>query len=397
MLLTSNNILEINMSGKGTKFFESLLGPKLLEGDKEVDIKSVVDGKDYVAIYHSAHWCPPCRRFTPAFIKAYEEIQKKGGKSLATVFVTCDKSEGQFKEYFKDMPWHAVPFSAGEYKGFGGKSAKHLKVNGIPSLSIFDGEGKLIESQGVGVVSENGADFLKMLDPEEKKKAESAAMESLFAAMDLNGDGYIEKSEIEKCFGLIGAPPHITQQEVQTLLTRDTDGDGKLNKKEFCVATYSVAGRSPKWLAEAVGERLKEAKKKEEAKKEFASLKGMDFFKALLGDKLLGKPDKELSTETALDGKEYVGVYLSAHWCPPCKRFTPKLAEAFAMIESKDAKKLAMVFVTCDRDEGSFKGYWGSMPWNAVPFSAKDYTGFNSKAGMFLGVEGFQLCTCMDM
>mmetsp|Transcript_32377 Transcript_32377/g.54869 ORF Transcript_32377/g.54869 Transcript_32377/m.54869 type:complete len:107 (+) Transcript_32377:75-395(+) len=101
------------MSGKGTKFFESLLGPKLLEGDKEVDIKSVVDGKDYVAIYHSAHWCPPCRRFTPAFIKAYEEIQKKGGKSLATVFVTCDKSEGQFKEYFKDMPWHAVPFSAG--------------------------------------------------------------------------------------------------------------------------------------------------------------------------------------------------------------------------------------------------------------------------------------------
>jgi len=30
------------------------------------------------------------------------------------------------------------------------------------------------------------------------------------------------------------------------------------------------------------------------------------------------------------------------------------------------------------------------MPWNAVPFSAKDYTGFQSKAGMFLGVEGFQ-------
>jgi len=47
---------------------------------------------------------------------------------------------------------------------------------------------------------------------------------------------------------------------------------------------------------------------------------------ALLGGTLLKKGCEEVNTADALKGKRAVGLYFSAHWCPPCRGFTPKLA-----------------------------------------------------------------------
>eukprot|EP00467_Chlorarachnion_reptans_P016381 CAMPEP_0114516042 /NCGR_PEP_ID=MMETSP0109-20121206/17103_1 /TAXON_ID=29199 /ORGANISM="Chlorarachnion reptans, Strain CCCM449" /LENGTH=404 /DNA_ID=CAMNT_0001696377 /DNA_START=23 /DNA_END=1237 /DNA_ORIENTATION=- len=378
-----------------TDFFVSILGPKLLHEGKEVDTKAVVEGKDVVAVYHSAHWCPPCRHFTPLFIEAYKEVQKKGGKSLATIFVTADRDENSFKEYFGEMPWHAVPFSATDFTGFKGKSAKHLNVNGIPSLTFFDAGGKIIEKEGVPLVMEHKANFMTMLDPEEKKKVVKKNMEALFAAMDLNKDNFVSPEELKQCFEAIGAPPQITDKEVKALMTRDADGDGKLSKNEFCVDSYSVAGRSAGWLATAITKNIEEAKKKAEAKAQLDKLKGSDFFKALLGDKLLFKSG-EVDTKSVVDGKDYIGVYMSAHWCPPCRRFTPKLAETFAMIESKGDKKFSVVFCSCDRSEDAFKEYYGQQPWHAVPYSAKEFRGFESKAAAYLDCQGIPMLAIFD-
>ena len=44
---------------------------------------------DVVCLYFSAHWCPPCRQFTPVLSKMYTEI-KKLGKKLEVIFVSCD-------------------------------------------------------------------------------------------------------------------------------------------------------------------------------------------------------------------------------------------------------------------------------------------------------------------
>ena len=63
-----------------------------------------------------------------------------------------------------------------------------------------------------------------------------------------------------------------------------------------------------------------------------------------------------------------IGIYFSAHWCPPCRSFTPKLVEIYneAHIDLKSSFRL--LFVSCDRDETSFHQYHSSMPWPAVPF-----------------------------
>jgi len=48
---------------------------------------------------------------TPKFAKAYNEINDNLKKKLDIVFISFDKNEENFNEYFKDMPWKALPFS----------------------------------------------------------------------------------------------------------------------------------------------------------------------------------------------------------------------------------------------------------------------------------------------
>ena len=47
-------------------------------------------------IYFSAHWCGPCRGFTPQLAKTYEAL-KAAGKNMELVFVSSDRGEEDFK------------------------------------------------------------------------------------------------------------------------------------------------------------------------------------------------------------------------------------------------------------------------------------------------------------
>merc|ERR1712066_1089609 len=47
-----------------------------------------------------------------------------------------------------------------------------------------------------------------------------------------------------------------------------------------------------------------------------------------LGDTFLKQDGSKVGLE-AIEGKT-LGLYFSAHWCPPCRGFTPKLAEFYA-------------------------------------------------------------------
>merc|ERR1719515_10008 len=81
----------------------------------------------------------------------------------------------------------------------------------------------------------------------------------------------------------------------------------------------------------------------------------------------LGLVDNAGNTSTwgDLAGKT-VGIYLSAHWCPPCKAFTPKLVQRYAKAEEL-GKNFEIVFTSWDKNKSQFEEYFSEMPWNAIP------------------------------
>jgi len=252
-----------------------MLGDKLLSGKDSVATADALKGKTAVALYFSAHWCPPCRGFTPELAKMYNGAFKD--KGLEIVFVSSDKDQGQFDDYFGEQPWLALPFDERATKA---ALSKKFKVQGIPTLVILDGAtGETITTDGREAVSE-----------------------------DPKGENFPWK-------------PPTFWDALGTEFLQGTEGD-----------TVDV-------------------------------------------DELKG------------EGK-VIGLYFSAHWCPPCRGFTPDLIAAYE--KHLKGKKLEIVFVSSDRDQKSFLEYYGTMPWLAIPNGDKR-KGMLSKLFGVQGIPSFVL------
>ena len=112
---------------------------------------------------------------------------------------------------------------------------------------------------------------------------------------------------------------------------------------------------------------------------------------ALFGNELQCKDGKK-STNEVLAGKKIVGVYFSAHWCPPCRGFTPVLATVYEdMIE--DHEDFEIIFVSSDRDEASFGDYYGGQPWKALPFPDRE---FKAQLAQKYGVRGIPMLVFLN-
>ena len=93
----------------------------------------------------------------------------------------------------------------------------------------------------------------------------------------------------------------------------------------------------------------------------------------LIGDSVIDKSKNAVSVASLLPSGGVLGLYFSAHWCPPCRGFTPKLAEWYKTVKSgPNGSKFEIVFVSSDKDEQSFSEYFAEMPWHALPFSDRD-------------------------
>ena len=108
------------------------------------DIKADLDGPSiegtpkYTALYFSAHWCPPCRMFTPKLVEWYNDF-KAEHPNFELVFVSSDQDEEAMEEYIKGekMPWPYVKFDKAKDEAF-----QKYSSDGIPYLVLVDEDGK---------------------------------------------------------------------------------------------------------------------------------------------------------------------------------------------------------------------------------------------------------------
>eukprot|EP00658_Telonema_sp_P-2_P002610 TRINITY_DN1097_c0_g1_i16.p1 TRINITY_DN1097_c0_g1~~TRINITY_DN1097_c0_g1_i16.p1 ORF type:complete len:172 (-),score=48.88 TRINITY_DN1097_c0_g1_i16:499-1014(-) len=117
-----------------------LLGPELMTKDGARPTLEALAGKQHIMLYFSAHWCPPCRGYTPQLSEAYAASDKK--ESVAVVFLSSDKDQAAFDNYYADMSFFAMPYSDRNRKE---ELSSKYGVKGIPTLVLLDAGGTLVE------------------------------------------------------------------------------------------------------------------------------------------------------------------------------------------------------------------------------------------------------------
>lgn len=98
----------------------------------------------YKGVYFSAHWCPPCKAFTPQLVDTYQRIRERGG-NFEVIFVSSDRSEDSYNAYTETMPWLRIPFNQEERRR---KLARAFDVQAIPTLVILDSRDNIITLDG---------------------------------------------------------------------------------------------------------------------------------------------------------------------------------------------------------------------------------------------------------
>merc|ERR550532_2359574 len=89
------------------------------------------------------------RAITPQLVARYRANADE--RNVEVVFVSSDKNRDSFDEYFKQMPWLAVPYAD---RGIRERLTEHYRVQSIPMLVVLDGEGKLVTKDGHDRISE---------------------------------------------------------------------------------------------------------------------------------------------------------------------------------------------------------------------------------------------------
>jgi len=103
--------------------------------------------KQIYGLYFSAHWCPPCRKFTPQLVAYYNQIAHDHPE-FEIIFVSADKSAEDMATYMREsgMPWPAIEYG----KLANVPALQKYAGKGIPDLVVVDASGKVLADSFVG-------------------------------------------------------------------------------------------------------------------------------------------------------------------------------------------------------------------------------------------------------
>jgi nucleoredoxin len=122
--------------------------------------------KKLIALYFSAKWCGPCRKFTPQLVDYYNRVIAQQ-PDVEFVFVSADHSAGEMQSYMREakMPWPALDFAK-----IDNNAVRKYAGKGIPCLVLLDQTGRVIS---------NSYDGEKYLGPQKVL----ADMDTIFAGV----------------------------------------------------------------------------------------------------------------------------------------------------------------------------------------------------------------------
>jgi thiol-disulfide isomerase/thioredoxin len=300
---------------------------------------SIIAGKNYLAFYFVSLSNPNSKDFTSQVLNFYQTIGKEN--KVEIILVNMDKNTKDFQSNLKEysIPWYIINYNTKAQQNI----SSFYGISKTPYLLIFDGFGKLITSQSSKKIYKKGSIFIEVNEDNHSTKT---TLNQQLLQEDNNKDNS-KKTSINK--------------DDDKADDDDEEDDG--DEKEVKSKKKSTRKSSKKT-----------AKDKEEKEDE-----NPPAILDILPEKLLKGKRKELSSLKALKNKKYIGLYFSAHWCGPCRHFTPQLVKFYRKVANKH--KLEIIFVSSDRNVDEMKKYISEakMPWCVIPFDARERLALKKK------------------
>ncbi|KAL3636344.1 hypothetical protein CASFOL_020891 [Castilleja foliolosa] len=384
-----------------------------------------------VGLYFSASWCGPCKMVTPKLIDVYNELLQKDNKieivfvskdkddeafgayfsEMPWLAVPFSDSETikQLNSLFsvKGIPSlvfldedgklstamgvpiimehgaEGYPFTSEQIKKLKEQEIEAKRNQSLKSLLVFGSRDYVIAADGKKVpVSELqgktvglyfiAADYTRCLDFNPKLVAlyKSLRENSVYDFEIVMIPLYKDETSFGQVFEHLPWLSLPVNDKLCTKLVRYFELDE--------LPTVVVIGPDGKTLHSNVVEAIEEhgvkaypftpenyaeIEKVERAKREAQTLESILVSNDC--DFVVGKDGVKIPV-SSLVGKNIL-LYFSAHWCPPCRAFLPKLIQTYQEI-NKTENPLEVIFISSDQDQKSFDEFFATMPWLAIPF-----------------------------
>ena len=128
----------------------------------ETTFLNLLKSNSLLGLFFSAQWCPPCVQFTPILLDFYNNINKDK-KQIEIIFISHDEEEKEFDEYYKDMPWAAVPYDFDDREDI----SESFNIIGVTTFVVVNSKGKLVDAKGKVTILNDG---IKAIDKWNEKK-----------------------------------------------------------------------------------------------------------------------------------------------------------------------------------------------------------------------------------
>lgn len=181
-----------------------------------------------VLLYFSAEWSTPCREFQSKLISYYDEIKNKQSP-FEIVFISSDRDQSSYENFFSSMPWLALLFEDSRKSPL----KKTLKIKSIPSLVVIGPDGKTVSKDGKKLLLTYGADAFPFTDERiEELKMSSRRSEVNFKELATKGEekGTMDNLAFDLIDKIASMIPNKLQHELhedhELVLTRLDSGEG---------------------------------------------------------------------------------------------------------------------------------------------------------------------------
>jgi thiol-disulfide isomerase/thioredoxin len=96
---------------------------------------------EFYVLYFSAHWCGPCRKFTPSLVQQYNNLRNRAfAEKCEVLFMSWDNSRGEQTNYVAEvgMPWPIVKYKAAV------DALDKWTPKSIPGLAVINRNGDIL-------------------------------------------------------------------------------------------------------------------------------------------------------------------------------------------------------------------------------------------------------------